>query len=422
LKTLTKISIGLLLILFSNQIVHSKGMPQVSTQSDSTKLIELYSLFSEYHKNKDYKSALPYGWQVLEIDQKKFAKWIYYKMEDCLWWMHDSSDISIEEKTAIADTMPYFYNIAFENFPEAKPFFQTHKAFVFETWLQKTAVDAIKEYELAAQLDADMDAFYYNRLGQLYINNALDSNDYKEKAIELYSMLAEKYPDNPNWNTVLESLVENIDQLCDLLKKSWDLNPDDLAKAWKYAACTIKSNRFPEAIVALEFLVNKSPETINYWAQLATAYQKTEDLTKAETTFKKLIELEPDKKEHYLNLGIVYKDKGLLSQARTQYQKASEVGKGWALPIYYEGNLYEQSARACEYDFDAKLVFLLAVETYRKARNMDASLTMAQDRVNALSGAVPTSEDYFFRGFKKGDVIPINGKCSTWVGKSVTVP
>ena len=33
--------------------------------SDSMKVLTDYSLFSEYHKNKDYVSALPYGWSVI---------------------------------------------------------------------------------------------------------------------------------------------------------------------------------------------------------------------------------------------------------------------------------------------------------------------------------------------------------------------
>ena len=408
----------LLLVLITSNISLSKT---ILLQPDSLKLIEQYSLFSEYHKNKDYKSALPYGWQVLAMDQKKFAKWIYYKMEDCLWWMHDSSDLTEAEKTAIADSMPGFYAMAFENFPEAKPFFQTHKAYVDETWLNKPVTDVIAEYELAAQIDPDMDEYYYNRLGQLYVNNISETNDLKLKAIELYQLMSDKFP-GKGYDDVLVGLVDDLGQIVEILKKAWEADPENVEKAWKYAAMAIKANMWTDAIVPLEFLVNKSPDVINYWAQLATAYQKTDDLNKAEATFKKLIQLEPDKKEHYLNLGIVYKDKGQLSAARTQYQKASEVGKGWGLPIYYEGNLYEQSARGCEFDFDAKLVFLLAVETYRKARNMDPSLSQAQERINALSVAVPTNEDYFFRGFKKGDVIPINGKCSTWVGKSVTVP
>ncbi len=172
----------------------------------------------------------------------------------------------------------------------------------------------------------------------------------------------------------------------------------------------------------LEFLVEKSPETVNYWNQLATAYQKTDQLKNAESALLKLIEIDPAAKEHYLNLGIVYGDMGKLSKARKYYLKASEVGGSWALPIYYEGFLYEKSARGCKFDFETKMVYQLAVDTYRKAVRMDASLTQAKDRVGALSTSVPTQEDYFFRGYKSGQVLPIEGDCFTWIGKSVTVP
>jgi hypothetical protein len=112
-------------------------------------------------------------------------------------------------------------------------------------------------------------------------------------------------------------------------------------------------------------------------------------------------------------------DAGKYPQARTQFLKASEVGNGWALPIFYEGFLYEQSASNCT-DFDRKLVYLLAQNTYRRALNMDPNLNEARDRINALSGAVPTKEDYFFRNLKSGATLPIT--CVGWIGKSVTVP
>ena len=75
---------------------------------------------------------------------------------------------------------------------------------------------------------------------------------------------------------------------------------------------------------------------------------------KAENAVKKLIQIDPENKVHYLNLGILYKDKGQLAAARTQYQKASDVGKGWGQAIFYEGLLYEQAARSCEFNFETK--------------------------------------------------------------------
>jgi tetratricopeptide (TPR) repeat protein len=343
-------------------------------------------------------------------------------MEDLLWYMRDSSDVSAEDKKEIEDSILSFYDQALEHYPEGKGHFQTRKAFVVETWLNASPDTVIKEYELAAEINPDMDAYYYHRLGQLYKANMNDNSEYKEKALNLYTMLSEKEPNNPAWNEELESLVDNIDELVKLAEKAWNLDKDNTSKAWKYASLANKAGNYNEAIVALEFLVSKESGNANYLNQLATAYQKVENLNKAEETIKKLISLEPDKKEHYLNLGILYKDKGQLAAARTQYQKASEVGGGWGLPIYYEGLLYEQAARGCTFDFDTKMVYQLAVDTYRKARNMEPSLSQAQERIGALSSSVPTQEDYFFRGYKSGQSLPITGSCFGWIGKSISVP
>lgn len=386
---------------------------------DSLKVLEYYSLFTEYHKNKDYASAVPYGWKVIEIAPQKFAKWVFYRMEDCLWYLHDSSNISKEEIKAIEDTILYFYDLALKYRSEDKAYFMVRKAFVSETWLNKDAKDVIPLYEQAIEWNPDLSSYWYNRLGQLYVSLSNENEDYKLKAIDLYNFLSEREPDNTAWVEILESLVDNIDELVQITKKNWEANKDDLSRAWKYASTALRAKDYKEAIIPLEFLVEKSPETINYWNQLATAYQKTEQLNKAEAAFKKLIQLEPDRKEHYLNLGIVYKDQGKFAAARTQFQLASEKGNGWGLPIYYEGFLYEQAARSCS-DFDAKVVFLLAQQTYRRALSMDPSLDMARERINALAGAVPTKEDYFFRKLKSGDTLQIT--CVGWIGRSVTVP
>lgn len=426
LKNLTKTLALLALLLLSYCSPASTKIGNrdyVYTSSDSTKILTEYSLFSEYYKNKDCVSAIPYGWSVLEMDPKRFSKWIYYKMEDCFWYLHDSSNSSPESIQSINDTILYLYDLALQYFPEAKGYFQVRKAFVSEIWLGEKDETVIKEYEDAFSFDPNLTSYYYNRLGQLYKKNIAEGNDNRTKAIELYSMLSEKEPNVPQWPIELESLVENIDELVDLTKKTWDLDKDNLAKAWKYAALAIKASRYEEAIAALEFLVSKEPESINYWTQLASAYQKTEKLDKAENAFKKLISLDSGNKVHYLNLGILYKDKGQLAAARTQYQKANDVGKGWGQAIFNEGLLYEQAARGCTFDFDTKLVYQLAVDTYKRAKSVDPSIAQqAQERINALNNSVPTKEDYFFRKLKSGTVIPITGSCFGWIARSVTVP
>ncbi|MGA8263626.1 MAG: hypothetical protein WB779_04210 [Ignavibacteriaceae bacterium] len=422
MKKLIKIicicSVSILALSFN---IKAQGNNVTTSSSVDSSLIN-YSLFSEYYKNKDFLSALPYGWKMLKLYPGKYSKWVYYKMEDILWQLHDSTTISTELKKSIEDTILYVYDLALKYDTTDKKYFEPRKAFVEETWLHTYPDKVISDYEKALADDPNASTYYYNRLGQLYKEYQSDKNDYKSKAIDLYTKLNDKDPDNPEWNTQLESLVENIEELVNLAKKAWELDKDNPEKAWKYASVAMKAKMYNDAIIPLEYLVSKNPTTINYWAQLASAYQNANELDKAEDAYKKLIKLEPDKKEDYLNLGIVYKDKKQYSVARTYYEKASEVGKGWALPIFYIGNLYEQSARGCDFNFEAKLVYLLAQETYRRASKMDPDLNQATDRVVALKDSIPTKEDYFFRGYKSGQALPIAGSCYGWIQRSVTVP
>jgi len=394
----------------------------VEGDCDSLETLKLYSLFSEYQKNKDYQSALPYGWQVLACDKSKFAKWIYYKMEDCLWQLHDSTDVPVDEKTAIADSMMNFYNMAIHYYPDAMAYFQVRKAFVAETWLKMNPDSVISMYEKAADYNPDMDVYYYNKLGQLYIANMNDNNNYKTKAIDLYSKLAIREPDNPEWPRILSTLVEDVGQLLDIRKKNWELDKDNMEKAWIYASECIRAQDYQRALEPLEFLTKKSPDTVNYWNQLATCYNKLGRLQDAEAAYQKLLQLEPNNKDFYFNLGLIYKEQGKLSKARQYFETANDKAGGWGMAIFSIGLLYEQAARDCTFDFKTKLVYLLAQETYRRAVNVDPNLAQARDRIGALSTSIPTKEDYFFQGYKSGDVIPITGECFTWIGKSVTVP
>ena len=95
----------------------------VTTTSSIDSSLITYSLFSEYYKNKDFLSALPYGWKILKLYPEKYSKWVYYKMEDILWQLHDSTSISPELKKSIEDTILYVYSQALKYDPAEKTFF-----------------------------------------------------------------------------------------------------------------------------------------------------------------------------------------------------------------------------------------------------------------------------------------------------------
>lgn len=383
-----------------------------------------FSLFYEYHKNKDFVSAVDYGWQIVNGDPSPWLRFkIFPKMEEILWYLHDSSKVTDQSKIAIRDTMMHFYNRAIKYEPNLEGYYSARKAYVKEMWIKADHSEIIPLYEYAMSKDPDLDNFYKDRLGILYVANASDGNDYKLKALDLYSKLAEAQPDNPLWNQKLESIAEDITELVNITKKSWDFDKENLEKAWKYASTCMRAQDFEQARIPLEFLTLKAPEVINYWKQLASVYEKLDLNDKAINAYKKLIELQPDNRDNFLNLALVYKRIEQLSVSRTYLQRAMKVDPNWDYPVFIEAQLYEQGARACEFDFMAKCVYLLAVNTYRKTASMGGQFaTTAAERVRALQNSVPTKEDYFFRKLKSGDTIKIEGPCYSWIDRSVNVP
>ncbi|MEW6506240.1 MAG: tetratricopeptide repeat protein [Bacteroidota bacterium] len=383
-----------------------------------------FSLFYESHKNNDFISAVEHGWKIVNGDPAPWLRFkLFPKMEEILWYIHDSTKVTEYELKSIRDTIIYLYDRAIKFEPKNEAYYTVRKAYVKEVWRKDNPEEVIILYEKAISLDPNIPDFYKDRLGMLYVANATESNDYKLKALDLYSKLAESDPDNPLWNQKLENIAEDINELVTITKRSWEFDKENLEKAWKYASTCLRAQDYEQAKIPLEFLTLNAPEVINYWKQLASVYEKIEMNDKAINAYRKLIDLQPDNRDNYVNIALVYKRLDQLSVSRTFLQRAMKADPNWDYPIFIEAQLYEQSARTCEFDFMAKCVYLLAVNTYRRAAALGGQFSsIAADRVKALQNSIPMKEDYFFRKLKSGDTIKIEGPCYAWIDRSVTVP
>ncbi len=394
-------------------------------QNANQEALAKMSLFHTYHAQKDFKTAEEYGWYVINNVPEMFLKYKpFKKMEDILWYIHDSVATTPEMQQAYYDTTIYFYDKAIQYKEKNYELFFVKKAYIVENWSGLPADSAIVAYEWALENYPEADSYYKDRLGILYTQNATEENGYKLKALDLYNKLSEAEPSNETWNQRLTGIAENIDELVEITKRSWDLQKDNLEKAWKYASVCMRAKEYEKAIDPLEFLVTKSPQVVNYWRQLALSYQKIQKWNDAIRGYKTLIDLEPDNRENYFNIALVYQKIDQLSVARSYLQKASKASKEpWGLPVYTEGQLYEQAARNCGFEFMDKCVYQLAVECYLKAARMGgATASTAKERAMALKSSVPQQEDYFFRKLKSGQTVKIEGKCYDWINRSITIP
>lgn len=398
----------------------------VAAEQDSIDLMAEFSLFYEDYKNKLYESALPHGWNVVNNDAERFIKYRpFRKMEDMLWYLHDSVATDPEEKERIADTTVYLYDRAMKFKEEKKAYYLVRKGYVLQQWKETDPDSIIKLYEMAIEENPELSTFYKDKLGLLYRKHATKENEYKLKALELYTKLEEQEPENQTWTKRIESLAESTEQLVDITRQSWYVDKDNTEKAWKYASLAIRASDYEAAVEPLKFLIDKNPKVINYWNELAKAYRKMGKTDKAIDAYKKLIELDSQNADHYVNIALIYKQMNQLAVVRSYLQKAENARPDWSYPKYIEAQLYETAASDCagKFDFMDKCVYLLAVQTYQKAAGKEGQhAEMAKSRVAQLSGTVPTKSDYFFRNYKAGNKINIEGKCYGWINRSVTVP
>jgi len=387
-------------------------------------LIAEFSLFYESYKNKDYESAEPHGWIVIDTDPSQFLKYRpFKKMEDIIVFAHDSVATTQEAKDEYTAKALKLYDKALIAGEKDSSYFTLKKAYIIEEWSAVSIEEKISAYLYALEKFPNADAFYKDRLGTLYANNATEENGYKLKALEIYFKLADEDPENEIWNNKITNLADDLGQLVEYMKKAWDLDRENMEKAWKYAEMCQKAEEFEKAIEPLEFLVKKSPEVVTYQRKLTTLYQKvgrTDDAIKA---YKNIIELDPANRDNYYNLAIIYNKLDQLSVARSYLQKATKAStEAWDLPVYMEAQLYEKAAsQSGSFEFMDKCVYQLASDTYSQAARIGGSMSSAaSDRVQALQNSVPQREDYFFKQIKPGTSIRIEGGSYGWIGRSIT--
>ncbi|MBI1931225.1 MAG: tetratricopeptide repeat protein [Ignavibacteriales bacterium] len=422
IKTISFIMLAVLSLLNTNLFAKNSF-----ENGDSINVMVEASLFFEAYKIKQYEMwTIEKGLNVIKAKPDFMPQYkIYKKIDKVIFEVYADSSISEDTRKVLSDTAIYLYNIASNYDKEDAGYYLLKKAYVLDQWKHSDPEISIAAYEKGFSLDTvfTSDEIYYaDQLGNLYVANMNENNEYKMKALDIYMKLADLEPENPLWTKKMAGLAEDQTQLQDILKKAWYLDKENTEKAWRYATICKKNGDYTASLEPLQFLIDKNPEVINYWNEIARAYQKNDQVDKAISSYKKLIDLQPENRDSYLNLALIYKDMDQLAVSRSYLQKASKVSPGWDYPIYIEAGLYEQAARSCGFEFEDKCVYQLAADTYRQVSRMGGEhASSAAERVSALSNSVPSKEDYFFRKKQNGDVIKIEGKCYDWIGKSITV-
>lgn len=428
LLRLNKILLVGLLLVFS---AHAQTQaPQGKV--DPAEVLKNWSLFSEYHKNGDYRTAVPYGWNVVRLDPKRF-KTLYTKMAECYYAFYEKEpDTAV--RRAYADTMLMLYDLGIQHVPERAATYWLSKAYALENYFDGRDVEAIEAYEKAIELDPKTEFAYVDRLGILYIRNAPNNISYKQKAIELYRKAQEADPKNEIPSERLRKLISDPRELIDIAERMLANDPNNIEKIWNAAQAYVQAEQYDGAEKYLNKLIKMAPKTANYWNELGRVQQRQQKFKQAIESYEKALSLNPALKENLLNITICYRELNNYSAARTYALRAAQREKGWGRPYIEIAEVYKAAVERCiretkggdwaKLDINDKLVYKLAADSYARAKAVEPALANEADqRIRELSTLVPTREDYFFHRDKIVDgKMTIEGPCYTWIGEPVSVP
>ena len=424
--------VGISLISFSAALPTLAQQELAQAKVDPSEVGKNWSLFSEYQKNGDCKTATPYGWNVLRMNPKRF-KTLYTKMGECYYAFYEKeTDGNIRK--AYADTMVMLYDLGIQHVPDRASTYWLSKAYALENYFEGRDADATAAYEKAISLDPKTDFAYVDRLGVLYIKHIPDNLVNRQKAIELYRKAQEADPKNEVPGERLKRLITDPKELIEIAEKLLANDPNNIERIWSAAQAHIQAEQYDGAEKHLNKLIKMAPKTANYWNELARVQQRQQKFKQAIDSYEKALNLNPALKENLLNITVCYRELNNYSAARTYALRAAQREKGWGRPYIEIAELYKAAVERCikeakggdwsKLDINDKLVYKLAADSYARAKAVDSSIGNEADlRIRELSTLVPSREDYFFHRDKiRNGTMTIESPCYTWIGEPVPVP
>ncbi|HWP81873.1 MAG TPA: tetratricopeptide repeat protein [Bacteroidota bacterium] len=421
------VSLGFI-VLVSAGAQNQPAQPRV----EQSEVLKNWSLFSEYQKNGDCNTAVPYGWNVVRMDPKRF-KTLFTKMGECYYNFYEK-ETDAEKRKAYADTMVMLYELGIRHVPDRASTYWLSKAYALENYFEGKELDAIAAYEAAISIDPKIEFAYVDRLGVLYVKTASEVPENKQKAIELYRKVLEADPKNEVAGDRLKRLVSDPRELIEIAEKQLATAPNDIEKIWNAAQAYIQAEQYVGAEKYLQRLVKMSPQTSNYWNELGKVQQREQKFKQAIESYEKALSLNPALRENFLNITICHRELRNYSAARNYALRAAQRERGWGRPYMEIAEVYKASVEDCirnskggdwsKLDINDKLVYKLAWDSYTRAKNVDGSLgNEAELRMRELSTLVPSREDYFFHRDKiKDGKIELDSPCYSWIGEPVPVP
>ncbi|GAB1442055.1 hypothetical protein MASR2M39_08900 [Ignavibacteriales bacterium] len=377
-----------------------------------------YNHFSSQVARGEYDSAYHTGEILVTYPGvTAYSKWFYPKFAEVI--------INVVRDTSIKIT-PAYISEKFTTFrnhdPQNTLSYLVYEAFILDKYFDMPFEKVYPLYDEALKLKGEVDDVILQRISDLASGTNLKDTSTMLNILDIYTYLLEKYPNSGKWGELISDLAGSEPGLIKLRQKLLKLKPESLSNIWALASLYLEKENFNDAQQLLRRLTLEVPGEIKYWKAYTYSSEKLKDDENSLIGYLSLIKLDSLIKEYYFNAGVLFEKKDNYKAAVKYFKKASEIGNGWGRALFYEGLVYENSARGCgKLEFDDKCVYQLAYERYLNALGYDPSLTELQKQIEEIEKYLPEPADFASKGYKSGDKVKPGGNCYNWIEIELTV-
>jgi tetratricopeptide (TPR) repeat protein len=335
-----------------------------------------YSFGREYHKNKNYASALPLLWKVFVNDSAKYANSSIGLVAECYF-----------NEKKIDSTLIACYK-GLERFPDNQKLH--YYAGFIQNQLGRSAC-AIPHYEALVDQNPKNQS-YLSTLAFLYFKEG------DKKAIEVQNKVVSLYPDDPNAGEALANYMSSFGESAKAAwKQAWENDKTNYDAGQSYAKSAIEEGSYEEALDPLNIIIASKPTAVDYKLR-ASAYENLGQNSKAVDDLNEWLKLEPDNADIMLFVAVNYMYMKRYTTSNNWIGQALRKKSGYGKAYITRGELYEYMVSACQGPKTAledKLVYEEAIKAYQQATNDLLFRSQAKTKINNLKPFTRTKEEIF---------------------------
>lgn len=401
-----------------------------------------YTLYKEFHRQKNYKDALPYWLKTIEVCPK-FSTSVWSDGEKMFRTRIETTDDLVEREVLI-DSLMWVFDQRIVHFGD-NPRYPTGyilgnkgvSLLEYRKTDTKAGYDMLKEsIELQKKESKPPVLLVFMQVSrQLFVDGLIDAaqvlKDY-EMAMDVVDANLKDNPKDQLFITAKNGIethftksgAADCDALVALYQPQLEQNKSDedwlkkISRQLRKAGCT-DSDLYIKTSEAL-YAVNPDADAGH---NLAVMFMRQEDFDKATEYLEAAIAIGQESDEladmYYELAQINYSHFKQYRNARTLALKAIEARPNWGDPYILIGNIYI-SVRQDIYtdDFDQSTVFWAAVDKFAEAKRVDPEVAdKAADLIRQYSQYFPNNELMFFHTLKEGDKYTVGG----WINETTTV-